>query len=594
MKPAQSLSDATIYRRLLGQAKPYRLSLLAIFLLDALATPMALLLPVPLKVAVDSVLGNMPLPEILDAFLPSVISRSAWNLLLFAVILQILIVLLIQLQSLLSYFLRTKVGESMTLRFRATLFQQVQRLSLLYHDRHGTTDSIYRIQYDAPSIQWITIYGVLPLLSTALMLLSMVYVITYLNWQLALVALSILPPMYLYSSLYNRRMRPRYTETKQFESNALQVIHEVLTAIRVVKAFGREEDEIERFVHRSNKEVNAKSRLAFAEGGFGLMVNLTMALGSAAVLYLGVMGVQHGRLSLGELLMVLTYLTQLYAPVQNISKQVAVMQSSLASAQRAFELLDQRPEVAEKGDAHPIRRARGAIELREVTFGYDKKHPVLKNISFSVPTGTRVGIQGRTGAGKTTLVSLLSRFYDPQAGQILLDGMDLRDYRLADLRNQFAIMLQEPMLFSTSISENIGYARPGADFSQIMAAAKAANAHEFIVALPEGYDTLVGERGMLLSGGERQRISLARAFLKDAPILILDEPTSSIDLRTEAWIMEAMERLMQGRTVFMIAHRLSTLENCDEIMTLESGRVMTRALAAESRIKKAQVLGGHG
>jgi len=271
---------------------------------------------------------------------------------------------------------------------------------------------------------------------------------------------------------------------------------------------------------------------------------------------------------------VMSYLAQLYIPLQTISKKVADLQASLASAERAFALLDEVSDVTERPNARPLARALGAVAFRKVCFAYSKDHPVLHDISFEIGPGTHLGITGTTGAGKTTLVSLLSRFYDPTAGQILLDGIDLRDYKLADLRNQFTIVLQEPVLFSSSIAENIAYARPGASYHDIVAAAKAANAHEFITGLPQSYETPVGERGMRLSGGERQRISLARAFLKDAPILILDEPTSSVDTKTEAAIMEAMERLMHGRTTFMIAHRLGTLANCDTRLQIEQGRLV--------------------
>ena len=569
------LTDFFLIQRVLRQVKGFRRYFAVIFLLDLLATPLGLLVPVPLKIAVDSVIGTAPLPKVIAPFVPDSVTGSNSILLVFAVMLQILVVLLIQLQSLSGYSLRTKVGESMTLDFRTRLFHQTQRLSLIFHDRRGTTDSIYRIQYDAPSIQWLTLYGVMPILSASVMLLSMIYVIVRLSWHLGLVALIILPPLFFYSRFYNLRMRPRYKETKQLESNAFKVIQEVLTAIRVVKVFGRENDEEERFKSQSWKNVDAKIRLAFAEGGFGLVVNLTTALGSAAVLFLGVLSVQSGRLTVGELLMIITYLGQLYSPVKSISNQVKGLQSSLASLERAFELLDEMPEVTEKPQARPLQRAVGGIEFRNVTFAYVGEKTVLKRTSFSVRPGTRLGIQGRTGAGKSTLVSLLYRLYDPQTGEILLDGIDLRDYKLADLRNQFAIMLQEPMLFSASIAENIAYSRPGADFQEIMAAAKAANAHDFIVDLPDGYDTGVGERGMCLSGGERQRISLARAFLRDTPILILDEPTSSVDIGTEAGIMEALERLMKGRTTFMIAHRLGTMENCDEVLLIEDGQIVS-------------------
>jgi ATP-binding cassette subfamily B protein len=268
------------------------------------------------------------------------------------------------------------------------------------------------------------------------------------------------------------------------------------------------------------------------------------------------------------------------------------LQSHLASAERAYTLLDLEPDVTDRPGARPLTRARGAVAFRRVSFGYDGAQEVLHDITFELAAGTRVGIAGRTGAGKTTLTNLLTRFYDPSAGKILLDGIDLRDYKLADLRNQFAIVLQEPVLFSTNVAENIAYARPSASRDAIMEAAKAANAHDFIVALPDGYETEVGERGMRLSGGERQRIALARAFLKDAPILIMDEPTSSVDMRTEAAIMEAMERLMHGRTTFMIAHRLTTLEKCDLLLVIEDGRLVDVRSDVSSAVRNALDLGG--
>jgi ATP-binding cassette subfamily B protein len=594
MMSKSRFTDLALTRRVLSQAKGFWRYFAVIFLIDLLATPLGLLAPLPLKIAVDSVIGTAPLPAIVAPIVPNSVIGSNSRLLVFVVILQILAVLFIQLQSLLSYSLRTKVGEGMTLNFRARLFHQAQRLSLVFHDTKGTTDSIYRIQHDAPSIQWLTIYGLMPLVSSSVMLLAMVYVILRLNWHLALVALTILPLFYLYSHFYTRRMRPRYKETKQLESNALKVIQEVLTAIRVVKVFGREQDEEERFKDHSRKNVEAKIRLAFAEGEFGLVVNLTTALGSAAVLFIGVLNVQSGSLTVGELLMIITYIGQLYTPVKNISNKVKGMQSALAGAQRAFELLDEMPEVVEKPHPLTIVKAEGAIEFRNVTFAYQGEKPVLKNISFSVRPGIRIGIQGRTGAGKSTLLSLLYRLYDPQEGQILLDGTDIREYKLADLRRQFAIMLQEPMLFSTSITENIAYASPGADFQEIMAATKAANAHDFIVNLDDGYDTLVGERGMRLSGGERQRISLARAFLRDSPILILDEPTSSVDVATETGIMEAMERLMDGRTCFIIAHRLNTLENCHQMMRIEDGRLVSLTANIPTAIKRRRIVFDRG
>jgi len=366
---------------------------------------------------------------------------------------------------------------------------------------------------------------------------------------------------------------------KGIESDALHVVQEVLTSLRIVKAFGREELEQGRFFEESRRGAGARTKLAFAEGVFGLIVNATTALGSAAVLFIGAKQVESGALTLGQLVLVIAYLAELYAPLKTISGKVAVLQKSMASAERAFEVLDEAPEVPEKPNAVALVRARGKVEFRNVSFDYlERTWPrapgVLDDVSFVVPAGTSLGISGRTGAGKTTLISLLVRFFDVESGAVLVDDTDVRDYRLADLRNQLAIVVQDPVLLSTSIAENIAYARPSADHREIVAAAQAADVDDFVRAMPDGYDTLVGERGMRLSGGERQRISLARAFLKDAPILILDEPTSSVDVRTEERIMAAMRRLMVGRTTLMIAHRLSTLEYCDARLHLDNGKLL--------------------
>ena len=560
-----------VVRRIVGEARPFRRQIAVVALLDLLATPLLLLTPIPVKIAVDSVLGDRPLPGFLQPVVPDAFEESSFRLLIVAAVLQILIVLLGEGQQVAVYVLRTVTGERMTVRFRARLFRHVQRLSMLFHDTRGTADSIYRIQWDAPALQWITLYGLISMGSAVVMLVAMAAVTASLDAQLAVISLAVTPVLFLLAHGYNARMRARYRELKGIESNALEVIQEVLTAFRVVKAFGRERSEEERFVTRADEHVRAQIRLSWSEGIFGLLVNLTTAIGTATVLFIGVRGVQTGRLSLGELLMVITYLAQLYAPLTIISKEIATLQSGLASAERAFELLDEVPDVEEIPDAKPIDRARGEIELVDVRFGYPNSPPVLDGASLRLAAGTSVGVVGRTGAGKTTLVSLLPRFLDPLKGAVLLDGVDIRQYRIADLRNQFAIVLQDSVLFSTTIAQNIAYARPEATEDDIVAAARAAGAHEFILGLPDAYETFVGERGMRLSGGERQRIGLARAFLKDAPILILDEPTSAVDVKTEASIMQTMERLMAGRTTIMIAHRLSTLETCDVVVEVRDG-----------------------
>lgn len=579
-------TDLTLLRRLLRYVKPYWLHIAGIFFLSLLSTPLALLTPLPLKIAIDNVLNSEALPGSLNRLLPAAITGFNGGLLVFAAVFTVVIALLSQLQSMGDSLLRTYVGQKLTLDLRAQLFHQVQRLSLSFHDMTGTSDSIYRIQYDASALRYIAIDGITPFITAGFTLISMIYITFRLDWQLAIVAMGVSPILFMVASIYRRQLRKKYKEVKILESNAFSVVQEVLTALRVVKAFGQEDHEQERFVNRSDDTVDAWVHLTITEEVLGLILGLTTATGTAFVIYLGILHVQTGLLTLGDLLLVMGYLAQLYGPLKTISKKVTSLQSYYASAERVFTLLDQPQDVPEDPEAKSIDLAEGMVGFQEVSFSYNEGYPVLRDVNFEIPAGMRVGITGMTGAGKSTLMNLLTRFYDPTSGKILLDGVDLRDYKLADLRNQFAIVLQETVLFSTSISENIAYAKLGATEGEIIAAAKAANAHDFIQQLPEGYDTLVGERGMRLSGGERQRIALARAFLKDAPILILDEPTSSVDIRTEIGIMEAMDRLMHGRTTFMIAHRLTTLENCDLLLTLEDGQLIDSTSEVTEAIKQ--------
>jgi ATP-binding cassette, subfamily B, bacterial len=571
---ANGNGDLALFWRLLRLARPYWPHIGILFLLGLLSAPLALLTPLPLKIAVDSAIDSRPLPRFLDVLVPDAATRSDGTVLVLAVGLAMAVALMIGLLELLRSILSVYTGEKLILGLRAQLFRHAQRLSLLYHDTRGATDSAYRIQYDAQSVQWIMTDSLPSLAAAVVTLAGMVYVTFLIDWQLALVAMTVSPFLFVSAWAYGRRLRPRWIRVKQLDSSALSVVQEVLGSLRVVQAFGQETREGERFVRRSAESVRHRIRVAFIEGGFNLLIALITATGTATVLFIGVRHVRSGILSLGDLLLVMGYLASLYAPLKQLSKSKAALQGWLASAERAFSLLDEVPDVVERPHARRLARASGAVSFNDVTFRYRESHPVLRSVSFEVDPGTRVGISGKTGAGKTTLMSLLTRFYDPTAGQILLDGVDLRDYRIADLRNQFAIVLQEPVLFSTTIAENIAYASPGASEEQIVRAAKAANAHEFIVGLSGGYDSRVGERGMSLSGGERQRIALARAYLKDAPILILDEPTSSVDVETEAAIMDAMERLMRGRTTFMIAHRLGTLANCDARLKIEDGCVI--------------------
>jgi len=569
------MGDVVLFRRLLSQARPYWPHVAALFLLSLLSSPLSLLAPLPLKIAVDSVIGSHPLPHAIAPLVPEAITRFPGALLAFAIGLLVAVALLRQLQGLTNTLLQAYVKEKLVQSFRARLFRHGQRLSLAYHDARGTSDSTYRIQHDATAIQYVLIESVIPFISATVTLVGMIYVMTRIDWQLALIALAISPGLVVTGRIFRRRLRRHSREAKKLESSTMSIVQEVLGALRVVKAFGQEAREEERFIRRSTEGMKVRLRLASLEGSFNVLVGLATAVGMAAVLLIGVRHVGAGVLTLGELLMVMAYMNQLYEPLKTISRKAATLQLHLASAERAFALLDEPSDVEERPDARPLGRANGAIAFRNVSFAYGKDRPVLHGISFNIESGTRLGIAGASGAGKSTLISLLTRFYDPTAGAIFLDGIDLRDFRLEDLRRQFAVVPQDPVLFSASIAENIAYARPGANESNLVAAAQAANAHEFIVRLPRAYDTQVGERGVQLSGGQRQRIAIARAFLKDSPVLILDEPTSAVDAEAETAIVEAIRRLMRGRTVILITHRSRLLERCTSLVVLENGRLVS-------------------
>ena len=589
---------AHLWRNVFTQTHGQSFALAAIFLLELLSTPLALLAPVGVKIAVDSVVGTQPVPPFLQRVLPVAILSSHKDLLIVAATLQILVVLLIQLHGFCNYILKMRSGERMVLGFRTALFRHIQRLPLGYHDKQGTSESNFRVQDDAPAIKSITVDGALFLLSDIVKLVAMVFVTLWIDWTLALVALSITPLLVLFASIYQRRVGGRYREVRKMESSAVKIVQEVLSAIRVVKAFGQEDAEERRFVDRSREAQDARIRLAFADAAFGFAVNMATAIGMALVLFVGVRGVLLGHVTLGSLLMVITYLVQLYSPLQNITYHVASLQSSAAKLDRAFEIFNEKPEpvplpVNKPSEILSVRVA-GAFEFRNVNFAYENSRPVLQDLSVDIPAATRVGLVGRTGAGKTTFVNMLMRFHEPCSGQILLNGIDLRDYPLDFLRKQFAFVLQEPALFSTSIAKNIAYGMPDASHEQIVAAAKLANAHDFIMSLPQQYDTEVGERGSMLSGGERQRVSLARAFLKDAPILILDEPTSSLDAKTEADILRSLKRLMAGRTVFFISHRLGALSDCDLLLKFEHNRAVETPAPGSIAAIETFVFGEYG
>ena len=568
---------SSTFARLWEQAKPCWPHLAGIVALAFLSMPFALLLPLPLKMVVDNVLTDHvpgPFPLLESAGLPAAWLHSKIDLLAIAILFLLLLGILVQLQVLASWVLQTFTGEKLVHDFRARLFWHVQRLRLSFYDAKGTADTAYRIQHDAPAIQTVTIQGIVPFVTAAFSFIGVGYVTCRMDWQLALIALSISPALVLLSRASSRKVHDGWHEVKELDSSAMAVLTEVLAAVRTVKAFGRERDEDERFKSRSSKRMRSQLNLAFTQALFYCLTALLITLGTAATLWIGARHVQSGLLSVGELLIVMAYMSQLYEPLRTMSNKIPEVQASLVSLERAFALLDEIPETLSAPYARAIAGyVKGHIELQNVSFHYPNGRRVLDNVSFTIEPGTKVGILGPTGSGKSTLLSLLTRFYDPSGGRILLDGIDIRELRLRDLRNQFSIVPQDPVLFSTSVAENIAFSTPNISEDVIVSAARAANADDFIRLLPDGYDTQVGDRGSLLSGGERQRIAIARAFLKGSPILILDEPTSAVDTRTESAVMMAMNELLRGRTSFMIAHRLTTLETCDLLLHFADGEL---------------------
>ena len=565
--------------RLLVYLRPYwHLALVSAFVTLILALT-ALLAPWPLQILFDSVLADHPLPGPLQPILGGLVDQPMM-LLVVVVLGGFSLTLLGNGLKVLGSWTETRLSQGMALNLRSDLFQHAQRLSLDYHDSHRTGAIIYAINFQANSAVNFVL-AVLPITQSVLTLVGMFWITYRLDAPIALLALTVVPFLYYAVGDYISRIQPRLRNVINMEAESLSIIHEAVNMIRVVLAFGREDHEYRRFRSQADEAVDGRIGVTVRQTAFSLVVNTATAGGTALVLGVGVWRILGGYLTAGELLVVLSYVASIYKPLEMITSTVGSLQERLISLEMAFALLDTETRVEDAPGAVELPATRGRLVFEGVSFAYDGRTETLTDLSFEVNPGEVVGIVGPTGAGKSTLVSLIPRFYDPQRGKILVDERDIRGIRIASLRRQMAMVLQDPLLFSGTIRENILYGRLEASEAELIDAAKAANAHDFISALPDGYMSRVGEKGVGLSGGERQRISIARAFLKDAPILILDEPTSSIDSRTEKVILDALDRLMVGRTTLMIAHRLSTIRNPDRILVVDGGRIVEQGTISD-------------
>ena len=542
-----------------------------------LSVGIGLLMPWPLKVVIDNVLGQRPLPSTLAAWLGSLDQAV---LLAVAVAAGLILALLSNALAVATSYLKTTLEQGIILDFRSDMFRHAERLSVAFRDHISTGRLVYAINFEAVAAGHL-ITALQPLAQGALTVVGMVWITFRIDPTIAILSVTVVPVLYYALGYYATYIQPRLALVKGMEADALSIVHEAMSMVPIVSAFVREDHELQRFRNQGTATLRARVGITTRQTLFSLGVNMTTATGTALVLGFGSYQALRGRITPGDLLVVLAYVAAVYKPLEQVSYTLGSVQDYLVGLRMGFNVLDTRPAVQAAADAVALDGVAGRVTFEDVSFNYASRAETLKRISFDAAPGQVIAIVGPTGAGKTTLASLIPRFYDPVQGRILIDGRDIRSVTLQSLRDHISIVPQEPLLFSGSIRDNIRYGRLEATDDEVEAAATAANAHDFIARLPGGYDAQIGERGVRLSGGERQRICVARAFLKNASILILDEPTASIDSRTESVILDALDRLMVGRTTFMIAHRLSTVRHADSILTLDRGAVVERGTHEE-------------
>ncbi len=537
------------------------------------AAMVKLALPWPLKVVVDDVLEGQPASGTFGRIVGPVTGGGTDRLLIVCAVALAGLAAIGALADYLSERLLSGVGERMLSDLRTTTFAHLQRLSLGYHDRGKVGDLTERLTSDANTMQGLLVAALSIFVPNVVLMVGILVITVLIDPGFAALALTIAPLLFVVVVHYRRRIKAASRDARRHEGSVASHVNETLSSIRLVQSYAAEGSSDDRFASYSDARLQAGLRRVDYAARLPAVIDVIAQGGRALVLFVGAQRVLSGQMSLGVLLVFLAYLQQLYAPMKSLAKLTTTVSKGLASAERVEEVLAAEAVVRDLPGAVTARRLRGAIELRDVTFGYDLTRPVLHGVSLLALPGETVALAGPTGAGKSTILSLIPRLHDPVAGEVRIDGLDAREYRLQSLREQVALVLQDSVLLSGTILDNIAFGSPTATRAQLIDAAEAAYVDEFVDRLPDGYDTVVSERGTTLSGGQRQRISIARALVRDAPIIVLDEPTSGLDALSEQLVMKGLERLTAGRTVIVVAHRLSTLHRADRVYVVEDGRI---------------------